>query len=88
ITASAPPLGAYTHVVGTYDGTVMRLFVNAASAGTLTDPRAAAPKDVPFFVGIRSLYAGGFKGDIDEVAVYDKALSPQRVQAHYDAATP
>ena len=87
LTASAPPLDVYTYIAGTYDGTVLRLFVNAVSVGTLTDARAAAPKAVPFFVGIRSLYSGGFEGDIDEVAVYDKALAQERIQAHYDAAT-
>ena len=29
-----------------------------------------------------------FYGDIDEVAVYDKALSPERIQAHYLTGTP
>ena len=86
IVTGSPPLNVYTHVVGTYDGTKLQLFVNALSVGTVNDSRSAASKDAPFFVGTKYIDVGAFVGDIDEVAVYDKALSAERVQAHYDAA--
>jgi hypothetical protein len=82
----APPLDVYTHVVGTYDGTMMQLFVNAVLVDSATDARLAKQKDAPFLVGTKYIDTGPFIGDLDEVAVYDKALTQERVQAHYDAA--
>ena len=39
--------------------------------------------------GLRRLALGsGAKGDYDEVAIYDHALAPERVLAHYAAGRP
>src|SRR5262245_36913274 len=55
VATGAPPLNVYTHVVGTYNGTTLELFVNAVSVGSATDVRAAASKDAPFLVGTKAL---------------------------------
>lgn len=78
----------YTYVVGTYDGAKLRVYVNGVLAATET---SSAPipggANVPFAIG------GGddgttntFKGDIDEIAVYDYALTQDHVSRHYKAA--
>ncbi|MBI5532026.1 MAG: LamG domain-containing protein [Deltaproteobacteria bacterium] len=81
---------SWYHVVLTYDGAWMRFYINGvvdneiAATGTLTYPgnghaMAIAACDVP---------ASYYNGSIDEVAVYDKALTATRILAHYNAAKP
>ncbi len=78
--------GRYQHVVATWDGAEMAVFVNATRRGTLE-------LSGPIVTGGSSLYLGASSGaydwldaDIDEVAVYGAALSPRRVAAHFAAA--
>ena len=74
--------GAWRHVVGTYDGKEMKLYVN----GKMHDSRKLS---VPMkqggnlVIGRRGTYF--FKGMIDEVKVYNRALSADKVLAQYNA---
>ncbi len=79
--------GNVYHVVGTYDGTTQRLYVNGAQV-------ASAALSGPASVTANSLYLGSWAGGeefltgvIDEAAVYNKALSAARIAEHYAAAT-
>jgi hypothetical protein len=91
VVVHGPPivLSQWTHLVGTYDGTTARLYVNgalAASSGAsgflqnavrpLRIATGATDKTVPQYF---------LPGRVDEVAVYGSPLSATRVQAHYDA---
>jgi hypothetical protein len=79
------------HIVGTYDGTTMLVYVNGVQDGTLTAtftlPDAASTPVVK--VGARFVSGIGFSnfftGNLDEVAIYTHALSAARVAAHYAA---
>ena len=78
----APPTGTFTHVVATYDGAVATIYFDGAVK--LAQPFGAAlvATTAHFFIG--GEVAGGFwQGVIDEVAVYDRALAPARVTAHF-----
>lgn len=90
VTGPAATLGAWSHVVGTYDGATMELYVNGASVGSL-----AAPTFVPqtiwetrFGASANEVPTAGdvFVGDLDEIAIYDAALSAADVLDHYTAA--
>ena len=86
--ASRPALtvGTRYHVVITYDGTTMRLFVNGALAGSDASTQALTNGPAAFAIGGRPTGGSPFLGTIDEPAVYDGvALTPAQVQAHYDA---
>jgi len=82
----APPAtGSWNHVVATYDGSEMCIYVNAnpvcASASlSLTDTNAA------LFIGSRGGTERHFQGTIDEVAIYDHALSSDQIANHFAAA--
>ena len=85
MTTAPLPSGVWSHLVATYDGTTMRIYVN----GTLS---ARAPSSVSLLDGTNAFSIGSatgwsdfFDGGIDEVAVYGTALSPERVLAHYNA---
>lgn len=79
-------VGTTYHVVGTCDGTTLKLYVN----NVLVHSVASGPL-VP---GVAHLLIGRFDfgnvytiGTIDEVAIYDHALDATRIDAHYTAGT-
>ncbi|MEJ7567739.1 MAG: DNRLRE domain-containing protein [Gaiellaceae bacterium] len=70
------------HLVGTFDGTTRRLYVNGVQAGTFA---AAATPNTSAAVLIAQTLATNMT--VDEVAVYNTALSAARVSAHYSASS-
>jgi hypothetical protein len=83
LVASAPlATGTTYHAVGTYDGSVMRLYVNGSQVATKTVGALTLNTSAGVFTG-RTDTAGGVS--VDELALYPSALSASRVQAHYDA---
>ena len=81
------PIGQFTHLAGTWDGTMLRLYVN----GVLNAQRApgASPVDSGCSYSIGGTYNSCgyvgqfFNGLIDEVSYYHRALSGGEVQAIY-----
>jgi hypothetical protein len=74
----------YTHVVCTYDGAHMKLFINGVSADSAASGGAIPDYMLNFTIG--SMSAGVselFQGRIDEVAVYGVALSEPRAALHF-----
>lgn len=78
--------GRYTHVVGTYDGAMLQLYVNGSAAGPPVSTSVVLINDTNAFQIGEGDSQAPFGGAIDEVAVYDRALPPERVKAHYLAA--
>jgi len=87
--AQGPPLAtdAFTHLVATYDSSIMRLFLNARVIGEKASIREIGRHDRPLVIAGRYTNADPFAGTIDEVAIYCRALTPQEVLDHYLAAT-
>jgi hypothetical protein len=54
---------------------------------TLGSMTKSVSNSSPFLIGGPVSSYPGFKGQVDEVAVYPRLLSTSRVQAHYDAVT-
>lgn len=79
------PVGTTHHMVGTYDGTTIRLYVDGVEVANQAQTGALYTGDIPFSAGARSNGVWPFSGTIDEVAYYTTALSSARVGAHYDA---
>lgn len=83
-------VNTWSHIMAVYDGSRMRLFVNGSEAAApKMDTRSAAPHGMSFLIGAATSVcpASCFNGGIDEVAVYDRALAPERARAHFDART-
>jgi hypothetical protein len=86
LTAPDPlPLGPWVHIVATYDNQTMRLFLNGEEKGSLERPGAVQPSGNRLCLGT---YSPGdslhnFTGVLDEVRLYDRALSAQEVAEHY-----
>jgi hypothetical protein len=91
------PNGSWQYVVGVYDDNVssnMFIYVNGVQEGThVVRPRGVNVNSTNFPISIGSKrtgndpnYDGTFNGTVDEVALYNYALSPATIQAHYAAA--
>lgn len=64
--------GVWQHVAVTWDGTTMRAYCNGQPDGTSSFDGPMAVSDGDLSIG---RYYSGFEGDIDEVRIYDRALS-------------
>jgi concanavalin A-like lectin/glucanase superfamily protein len=79
----------FSHVAVTYSGVIAAFFINGAPAGSQSLEIDVAPTPSHFSVGCNpSTALRRFDGVIDEIAIYDKALSPDAIKRHYDAAQP
>jgi Concanavalin A-like lectin/glucanases superfamily len=74
------------HVVGRYDGTELRLYVNGVLRATTVDEKVMSlPSDwetVVLRIGDPALTAN-YVGRIDEIAIYNKSLAEDRISLHY-----
>ena len=76
----------FHHIVATKDGSDVHLYIDGADVtGTVTNSTFTDTSD-SLYVGAEN-GGGYFTGWLDEIAIYDTALSPARVLAHYQAAT-
>jgi hypothetical protein len=78
--------GVYTHIVVTFDGASIRLYFNGAQVNVTGSTTVLDDNAQPFQIAAGNNRAF-FDGTIDEVAVYDTALSAERINAHYVAAS-
>ena len=83
---SALPLNAWTHLAVTYDGSVLRLYVNGAASGTAVVAGTIPASTGALRIGGNSVWSEWFAGQIDDVRVYNRALAQAEIQS--DLQTP
>jgi large repetitive protein len=72
----------WVHLAATYDGTTIRMYVNGAQSGTpLAAAFAIATNNLVLGIGAESNGATKFQGAMDEVRVYNRALSATEILA-------
>ncbi len=87
--------GCWHYLAGTYDGKMLRLYIDGKPANASPSKFPTAKPGKNFFIGCvlgdpngsdpnygRSAF---FPGQIDEVKVYGRALSEDEVKSHFDA---
>lgn len=85
--ATSPlPVGVWTHLATTYDGTTQRFYVNGVqvSSRPLTGTIGVSTKPIQF--GGDDTFGQFFTGAIDEVRIYNRALTAMEIQG--DMGTP
>ncbi len=80
------PLNTWTHLAATYDGAVVQMYVNGTPAGSLERTGPITTTGKPLRIGGNSVWSEWFNGLIDEVRVYNNALSQAEIQQ--DMLTP
>jgi hypothetical protein len=94
VAAAPSPRGQWQHLVGVFSDGVVTIYVNGVKGseqnigGVLQD---AGPLPDRVMIGATRTGTTGsfnFKGQIDEVAIYDHALSAAQIRGHYRTAFP
>jgi hypothetical protein len=85
------PLGTWTNLVGTYDGSSVTLYVNGVQAGIVSGASGPIePGTLGLNIGHDPSAAEGDRdrfltGEIDEASIFSRALTPSEIQAIYVA---
>ncbi|MFO1458981.1 MAG: DUF1553 domain-containing protein [Verrucomicrobiota bacterium] len=72
----------WQHLAMTYDGAILRLWVDGKPAGELQVGRPRVPGNGGLAVGRRQDGYVYFRGSLDEIRVWDRALEPEALSAH------
>ncbi len=82
--ADVLPTGRWVHLTGTFDGQVMRIYVDGEERGAMERPGPAKPNQFYLCLGNYAIkHRAHFAGLLDEVKLYNRALSADEVRAHY-----
>jgi len=83
---SAIAVTTWTHLAMTYDGATARLYVNGAQVSSMSVSGALQSTTTPLRIGGNVPYGEFFQGLIDEVRVYNRALSAAEIQTDMGVA--
>ena len=75
----------WTHLAATYDGTTQRLYVNGTQVAQRPQTGPIGVSNSPLRLGGNSVWGEYFKGRLDEVRVYNRALSATQVNTDMDS---
>ena len=86
---SALPANQWTHLAGTYDGATLRLYVNGVQQASQARTGSLEVNGFPVHLG-GNTYAPSehFSGRIDEVRIYNRALSVSEIQGDMNTPLP
>jgi hypothetical protein len=83
---SALATNTWTHLAVTYDGSIIRLYVNGAQVATRSKTGMYTTSNNPLQIGGNTFYWQYFRGKIDEVRVYNRALGAAQIQRDMNTA--
>ena len=81
IGTAALPLNTWTHLAATYDGTELRLYVNGVQVASQPRTGNILTSTSALEIGGNSVSGHFFQGMIDEVRVFNVALTPTQIQS-------
>jgi hypothetical protein len=84
--STALALNQWTHLATTYDGNLLKLYVNGTLVSTQTIGGAITTSASALRIGGNSVWGEYFAGTIDEVRLHNRALTASEIQQ--DMATP
>jgi hypothetical protein len=83
---SGLPLNTWTHLAATYDGTALRLYENGTQVATVAQTGAITTSTGALRIGGNNIWSEWFAGQIDDVRIYDHALTASDIQADMNRA--
>jgi hypothetical protein len=83
---SALLLNGWTHLAASYDGTTLRLYVNGTQVASVAASGAITTTAGSLRIGGNNIWSEWFAGVIDDVRVYNRALTATEIQT--DMNTP
>lgn len=82
-----PEASAWAYYVAVYDGSMVTLYVDATLADTRAADAKLSARSGPFTVARASNGGSFFKGALDEIAIYARALSATEIVQHFALAS-
>lgn len=82
-TTTAPALNTWSHVVATYDGATMRLYLNGTLRTSTASTLSMTDNGAQLRVGTGDWVGDSWTGDLDDISVYTGALSAAQVQSRF-----
>ncbi|MFH1371817.1 MAG: LamG domain-containing protein [Planctomycetota bacterium] len=76
-------LNQWYHIVGTYDGSTIALYVNGAPVNSNPKTLSIGNNNMPVCIGSR-LSENSYKGIADDVRIYNRALTSEEVEELYE----
>ena len=86
-TTTSWPSNQWQHVAATYDGAMMRLYINGVLEASTPTNALPAHNTSPLEIGGGTLYRNFFRGCVDDVRLFCTNLAPATVRAIYDGST-
>ena len=83
---SALPVNTWSYLAATYDRSTLRLYVNGVQVASKSATAAMAVSSNPLQIGGNMIYGSYYNGVIDEVRIYNRALTQAQIQS--DMNTP
>ena len=83
---AALPLNTWSHLAATYDGAILRLYVNGAQVSSQARTGPIVTSSGALRIGGDTVWGEYFRGVIDEVRVYSRALTPAEIQTDMKTA--
>lgn len=79
-------IGEWYHFAGTFDGKMLRVYINGELEGEAPNNKPIAPSDLELWIGgdDNGRPTDWFPGKIDEVRLYEKVLSAANIQKVMD----
>ncbi len=80
------PTGRWVHLAATFDGKIMRIYVDGEECGTMERPGPVKPSEARLCLGnYEPGHRAHFTGMLDEVKLHSRALSAAEIHKHYQA---
>jgi len=77
------PVGRWVHLAATFDGNTMRLYMDGVECGAMDRPGEVRPNGCHLVIGNYEIdHPAHFTGLLDDVRLYDRALTPNEIRAH------
>ena len=78
-------MNTWTHLAATYDGTTVRLYVNGAQVASRAVTGNLISSTGALRIGGNTIWGEYFSGLIDEVRIYNRALTPAEIVTDMNA---
>jgi fibronectin type 3 domain-containing protein len=78
------PTGVWTHLAATYNGSTLLLYANGTQVASQAATSNIAANNTPLRIGGNAIWTEYFNGLIDEVRVYNRALTAAEIQSDMD----
>jgi len=80
--------GSWYHIGGVYDGSTLQIYVNGVVISSTPYSSPLLQTGQPLYLGVNGALGDAFKGVMDDIRIYNRALSSSEIQSLYGARVP